>query len=89
MKMYKTEKGSIEIEEIDVERASEHSVWYEDIHGNSRFARHSNYKDYWSTWDEALDHLINSAEERKMRLLRQVEKLNDEIGILLLSKKEA
>ena len=87
MKMYKTEESSAQIVEIDVERTTEKSVWYHDHYGLSRFARHSDNKNYWDTWEDARDHLINRAQNKKVYLLEQVEKLNERIETLIAMKK--
>ena len=86
MKMYKTERSSTQIVEIDVERVSEHFVWYENIYGQGRHALHSDHTSYWDTWDEARDHLISQSQDKKAYLLKQVERLNDEIETLIAMK---
>jgi len=88
MKMYKTERSSTQIVEIGVERATEKSVWFYDAYGLSRFLRHSDYIDYWDTLEEARDHLISQAQDKKAYLLSQVEKLNNEIETLIAMKEQ-
>ena len=88
MKMYKTKRSSTQIVEIDVERTTEKSVWFYDAYGLSRFLRHSDFIDYWDTWEEARDHLISQAQDQKAYLLCQVERLNDKIETLIAMKEQ-
>ena len=88
MKMYKTERSSTQIVEIDVERTTEKSVWYYGHCGLSPFSRHSDDTNYWDTWEEARDHLISQAQDQKAYLLCQVERLNDKIETLIAMKEQ-
>lgn len=54
MKMYRTRSWGLYIEEVEVTRTSESSVWYVF---NGRERRESNTY-YFETWDKAADSLI-------------------------------
>ena len=53
MLKFATNKYSIGIEEVVVERETEHSVW---VKGN-RSARHSDWHQYHDTYEQAFNHL--------------------------------
>ena len=79
MKMYKTEGWKELIEEVEVIRATEKSVWL----AKGRYAKKSNHGNHWNTIEEAKAHLkekynkeIQSAEKQIEKAKAHLEALN-------------
>ena len=64
-------------------------VWVNTASGAmEQYNKTSDIRSFWDTWDKARDHLINRAQDKKAYLLRQVERLEDEIETLIAMKKD-
>jgi len=85
MKMYKTNRfGSPKIESVEVEKASEKSIWVISpspfMAGELvRFLRNSVNGDYWDTIEEAKKHLIDTYNKKIFELEKEIEILRIEI----------
>jgi hypothetical protein len=64
------------IEEVEVERESKSSVW---INGR-RNAKRSDYHNYFDTWLDAKQAIVNRQESRCASLRRQLEVSNSVLG---------
>jgi hypothetical protein len=71
MTLYRTGKYSIKIDAVEVERATDSSVWVFPFFGSKlrRYKKHSAYEDYFDTWAEAKTFL-QSRSEHKIQSLR-------------------
>ena len=64
------------IEEIDVERETDSSVW---INGR-RSAKNSSWHKYWDSWEEAHAFLLEKAEKSLQSARRSLERAQGEYG---------
>lgn len=69
MKKYVTTKHGCEIDEVEVEKETEKSVW---INGD-RHSKSSSYNTYHNSFEDAKNHLITTAENRIKSAKFQVE----------------
>ena len=68
MKMYKISSYGDSIEEVEITRKSDSSVWF--IYRNSERRESNNY--YFDTWDEAKDAIITRERKEVERYERQL-----------------
>lgn len=72
---YRTSKFYFErnIEEIEISRETDKSVWIKTKFGEQREAKKTNYYRYFDTWEEAHQHLLSEAEKDIMNAERRLE----------------
>jgi len=74
MKLYRTGYGRELIEEVEVEKHNEKSVWMKNTYNGeiNRRAKHSNYDDFWSTIGEAKQCLEGKFNRQISRLKKDL-----------------
>jgi hypothetical protein len=86
---YRTTRGSIRIEPIEVERSTEKSVFVRDPFGFGtpraratvdRCAITSEYFQFHRTWDDAKAFLLQQQEEKVISLRAQLDSANGKLG---------
>jgi len=85
MKMFKTGGWIEEIQEVEVIKTSEKSVWYKDKYPNEknvekRELKHTSYYDFWETRQDAINHLIkkwSKLVDRREHQLNQAKRMLD------------
>lgn len=77
MILYKTYSFISMIEEVEVVRVTEKSMWLKG--GSGRQAKHSDWLNYWETYEEAKAHLMS---ECKSRLKYSEEKVCRELAFM-------
>ena len=85
MKMYRTKSYSNRIEEVEIVRSTEKSVWVtrEDIFGEKnkiRCLKMSDYEKYWDTYKEAKQYLIKRYENVIESLKKRLQEARSELG---------
>ena len=85
MKMYKTGGWKMLIEEVEIERVTEASVWVESKskYDSGRQGRKTNYQSFWDTKEEAKEYLkdklessLLNAKETLSRIENKLKELN-------------
>lgn len=83
MKKYMSRSVSLRIEEVEIDRETESSVW---ING-SRVAKIGVYGSYHDTWEEAHQRLLALAQRDVDTLRRRLELANSRLGNIKGMKK--
>lgn len=65
------------IQRIEVERTSKSSVWFD---GQRRALKSTWGQNFWNTWDEARDHLLENATAKVATDRRNLENSNGFLG---------
>ena len=73
---FKTYRWRNGIEAVQVERHTDASVW---MKGRKR-ARSGQYENYFQSWDDARNYLMDRAESHVLSLKRQLESAQGELG---------
>lgn len=73
---YKAEIWHNEIDEVEVERETESSVW---INGR-RHAKQTSCACYFDTWDEALDYKLSKSQDEVERARSALERAKSKLG---------
>ncbi len=80
--------GGGRIEVVEIEKETEHCVWEmtESYGGKKlrRYKKHSDYSNYFDTWQEAFDYLLVRA-MRKLKLAQE-QVIHAEIGVEKVKK---
>lgn len=76
IKYMTTGYGTDKIVPVEVDRETERCVWV----GGRRRAKNSDYESYFSTWDEAHNHLLGKVQVKVDAARRRLEQLNSELG---------
>lgn len=77
---YTTNHWRTTIDAKEVERYTEGSVWPKGAYKGRRQARTSQYEQWWPTWEEAHNHLMQRAEAKVNSLRSQLQHANGELG---------
>jgi hypothetical protein len=79
---YKTSYRAEKVERINVTKFSDKSVWVDNV----RAARHSEYYDYFPSWKEAREHMIDRAHTRLEIAKRRVDTCRSVLEIVKATK---
>lgn len=83
MKKFMTNKYSISIKEVDVERETKQSVWINGL----RSAKSADWHQYHDTYDNAFDHLQDRVTMKLDAANRNLSKMQDNYREMLLLKR--
>jgi len=71
MVLFKVKKNSIKIDEVEVIKQTESSIWVNNWKGEPRRQlKSTNYADYFDTWEFAKNHIVNR-EKRKLEWAKE------------------
>jgi len=71
MVLFKVNKNSIKIDEVEVIKQTESSIWVKNWKGEPRRElKSTTYTDYFDTWEFAKNHIVNR-EKRKLEWAKE------------------
>ena len=76
MEKYITRWGNT-IEMVEVMRESEHSVW---LRGGKRQKKHSSWRSYFDSWEEAHGYILERAERKVNSIKLRLNSAQGELG---------
>jgi hypothetical protein len=79
---YKTSYSAEKVERINVTKFSDKSVWVGDV----RQLRHSEYYNYFPSWKEAYEHMVNCAYRRLEIAKRRVDRCHSVLETVKATK---